>query len=226
MKLPLIHTDAPPLVPLNIEQARQQERHRIAREIHDVLGGNLIGIKMALAQLTRRLPDNDPVLAEHAAYLQTLVERTIEAAQHIAQDQKPDGLKDGIVAALAWHSREFERQLGYPCQFSSNPQVIDLTLDHSVALFRIYQEALTNIAKHANASRVVARLLRTRHGISLKISDNGRGISASDQLKPASLGLISMQERAHDLGGNLSIRSRATGGSVLTIKFPLGTPHN
>ncbi|UUZ47396.1 hypothetical protein LP420_29435 [Massilia sp. B-10] len=102
----------------------------------------------------------------------------------------------GLVAALEWQSREFERQNGISCAFSSNEKEIDLSLDHATALFRIFQEALTNIAKHARASKVTVRLLRSRQHVTLTIADNGVGVAQTDRTKPGSFGLRGMNERA------------------------------
>ena len=137
----------------HINTVKEQERTHIAREIHDDLGGNLTAIKMALALLTRRLPGNNPDLTEKAAYVESLVDRTIETVHRIAANLRPGILDFGLVAAIDWQAKEFEKQVGIPCKFSSNKTDIDLDLDQATALFRIFQEALTNIAKHAKEER-------------------------------------------------------------------------
>lgn len=211
----------------HIERVKEQERTRIAREIHDDLGGNLTAIKMALAMLVRRLPPEDKTLAEKTGYVDLLVDRTIEAAHRISRDLRPSILDFGVVAALEWQTKEFEKQVGIPCNFSSNEKDITLHLDQATAIFRIFQEALTNIAKHANASNVNVRLVRTKGAVSLKIADNGRGIEVSDRQKSQSFGIRGMIERAKALGGSLSIGHPQGGGSLVTIKIPLsGTPTN
>ncbi len=206
---------------LTVEQARDQERHRIAREIHDDLGGNLIGIKMALAQLMRHLPCDNRTLVTQLDYVSTLVERSIEATQRIALNQRSDIVDLGLVAALIEHSKQFEKQFGIPCQISTDIPDNLLNPEQDIALFRIFQEALTNIAKHANASLVMVRLTHSKRAISLTISDNGCGITVVARDKPESLGLKHMQERSKALGGTLTISAANTGGSVLTIKLPL-----
>jgi two-component system sensor histidine kinase UhpB len=205
----------------HVEAVKEKERARIVREVHDDLGGNLTAIKMALALLTRRLPDADGDLREKAAYVDSLVDRTIEAAHRISVDLRPSILDFGLVAAIDWQTREFEKQLGIPCEFTSNTEEIDLHGDQATALFRIYQEALTNIGKHAQASRVVVRLVHAKRSVELKISDNGMGMAATDRLKPKSFGIRGMTERAHALGGNLSISSTAQTGTVVAISMPL-----
>lgn len=225
----------------HIEKVKEQERTRIAREIHDDLGGNLTAIKMALAMLSARLapgaaadhpgqPDGAPSagllaqLAERAAYVDALVDRTIDSVHRISLALRPSMLDLGIVAALEWQLQEFEKQTGLACAFSSNEREVDLDLDHATALFRIFQEALTNIAKHAKASRVAVKLACLRHHISLKITDNGGGIRQADRAKPQSFGLRGMAERAAALGGTLVLSHAAGGGTVVSIKIKLATP--
>lgn len=207
----------------HIEQAKEQERTRIAREIHDDLGGNLTAIKMALAMLAARLPD-DAALTDKAAYLDGLVDRTIDAVHRISLDLRPPTLDLGIVAALEWQAREFEKQAGIACVFRSPNKDIALDPDHASALFRIFQEALTNIAKHAGATRVTVTLRRERRHLLLTIRDNGRGIAPADRLKPQSFGLRSMSERAHALGGTLALSGAPGGGTMVAIKIRLVAP--
>jgi two-component system sensor histidine kinase UhpB len=208
----------------HIEQVKEQERTRIAREIHDDLGGNLTAIKMALAMLSKRLPPDQPQLAEKAAYVDSLVDRTIDAVHRISLDLRPSMLDFGIIAALEWQIREFEQQMGIACSFSCSEKEIALGLDHATALFRIFQEALTNIAKHARASRVVVRLQCVQGEIRLTITDNGTGIAAADRTKPKSFGLRGMSERAQALGGTLALSGAPGGGTIVTIKTRLPAP--
>ena len=205
----------------HIEQVKEQERTRIAREIHDDLGGNLTAIKMALMMLTQRLPADQPLLLERAGYVDALVDRTIEAVHRISLDLRPSMLDFGLVAALEWQSREFEKQNGIRCAFSSSDKEIDLSLDHATALFRIFQEALTNIAKHARASQVTVRLQLLKRQICLSIADNGVGINQADRMKPQSFGLRGMNERAKALGGTLALWASPGGGTTVTIKVKL-----
>ena len=205
----------------HVETVKEQERTRISREIHDDLGGNLTAIKMALALLTRRLPPEEPGLVEKAVYVDSLVDRTIEAIHRIAGDLRPSILDFGLVAAIDWQAREFEKQLGIPCEFTSNKKDVTLHADQATALFRIFQEALTNVGKHAQASRVSIKLMRSNRNVRLEISDNGKGIALTDRLKPKSFGIRGMMERASAMGGNLSVTAAQNGGSVVSIKIPL-----
>jgi len=207
----------------HIEQVKEQERTRIAREIHDDLGGNLTAIKMALAMLASRLPE-DPALIEKADYLDRLVDRTIEAVHRISLDLRPSTLDLGLVAALEWQAREFEKQYGIDCLFRSAESDIALPADHASALFRIFQEALTNVAKHAGATRVTVALRRQRQQLILSICDNGRGLTAGDRLKPHSFGLRGMGERASALGGTLTLSAAPGGGTMVAVKIRLAAP--
>jgi two-component system sensor histidine kinase UhpB len=208
----------------HIEDVKEQERTRIAREIHDDLGGNLTAIKMALAMLARRLPADQPQLADKAAYVDALVDRTIEAVHRISLDLRPSMLDFGIVAALEWQVKEFEKQMGVSCKFTSNEKEIDLSADHAIALFRIFQEALTNIAKHAGATRVTVALQRLPQHVALTITDNGGGVQADDRKKPGSFGLRGMSERARALGGTMALSRAPGGGTIVTIKIRLTAP--
>lgn len=206
----------------HVERVKEEERTRIAREIHDDLGGNLTAIKMALALLKRRLPANpDPDLTEKADYVDLLVDRTIEAIHRISIDLRPSILDFGIVAAIEWQAGEFEKQLGIPCNVVTNRADIALPPDQASALFRIFQESLTNIGKHAQASRVAVKLVRNNHGIRLEISDNGRGIKPRDRQKPKSFGIRGMVERASALGGTLAVSAAPGGGSIVALRIPL-----
>lgn len=202
-----------------INTAKERERTRIAREIHDDLGGNLSAIKMALAVLKSRLPAN-PLLHEKADYLDALVDRTIEATHRISVDLRPSVLDLGLVAAIEWQAREFEKQFGIRCEFNSNHPEIELHGDQATALFRIFQEALTNAAKHSRASWVKVSLISCKQSIELGITDNGKGITAEDQCKPHSFGILGMRERILDLGGALYVSGGKFGGTEVRLKIP------
>jgi two-component system sensor histidine kinase UhpB len=202
----------------HFEQVREQERARIAREIHDDLGGNLTAIKMALAMLVTRLPD-DAALRDKAQYVDDLVDRTIDAVHRISLDLRPPMLDLGIIAALEWQAQEFEKRTGIPCVFTRGDQDIALAPKEATALFRIFQEALTNIAKHAGATRVTVDLRREGRTLVLAICDNGRGLVAADRAKPRSFGLRGMSERAQALDGTLDLSPAPGGGTIVTVRI-------
>lgn len=204
----------------HVETAKEKERTRIARELHDDLGGNLTAIKMVLALMKKRLPD-DAGLLEKADYADALVDRTIEAVHRISADLRPGILDCGIVDAIEWQAREFERQSAIACAFRSNRKEIGLHPDQAIAVFRIFQEALTNVGKHAGATRVDVRLHAGARSVRLEVADDGRGIGAHDRAKAHSFGIRGMTERAAALGGSLKVAARAGGGTELILKIPL-----
>jgi two-component system sensor histidine kinase UhpB len=201
------------------EIVKEQERERISREIHDHLGGNLTGIKMALAQLRRRLPEGEELLVR-ADYVDALIDRTIEATHRIACDLRPSILDLGVVAAIQWQASEFTLQAGIPCVVDSQAEDIELLPDQATGLFRIFQESLNNIAKHADATRVHVQLGCTEGGVSLSIADNGRGVAPGDRLKPGRFGIQGMTERATALGGQLDVGVGPEGGCLVTARMP------
>lgn len=208
----------------HIETVKEKERERIAREIHDDLGGNLAAIKMTLALLRRRLPRGATALVDKADYLDALLDRSIESVHRIARDLRPSTLDIGIVAAIEWQAREFEKQVGIPCAFSCRRKEIQLHPDQATALFRIFQEALTNVGKHARASQVVVKLTQAGGCVKLIITDNGCGIADVDRMKPKAFGIRGMIERASALGGELAVTTAERAGTEVALRIPLFTP--
>lgn len=205
----------------HIKHIKEQERLRIAREIHDEMGGNLVAMKMILHTLEHRLPSDQPWLAEKTHYVDTLIDRTIEAGHRISRDLRPGVLDPGIIPALDWQTKEFEKQYGIRCSFSTNQSEVVLSPDHATAIFRMAQEALTNIAKHADASCASLAIIYTRTSVSLTITDNGCGLKPGYDDKPNSFGLLGMTERCEEIGGTILINSQPGNGCVITIKIPL-----
>ena len=205
----------------HFERIKEQERMRIAREIHDEMGGNLVAIKMILHTLENRLPADQPWLTEKTHYVDLLIDRTIEAGHRIARDLRPSVLDLGIIPALDWQIKEFEKQYSIRCSFSTNKSEISLSAEHATAIFRMVQEALTNIAKHASASYASLAIIYTRTTISLTIADNGCGLKADYNTKQNSFGLLGMAERCKEIGGTISIDSQPDNGCVIAIKIPL-----
>jgi two-component system, NarL family, sensor histidine kinase UhpB len=197
-------------VSAHVMAAREHERIRIAREIHDDLGGNLTAIKIDLDWLVRRI-DAGASSAENTALLakvrtvSDLVDRTIHSIQRISRDLRPGIMDFGIFAAIEWEASEFAKRYGIPCEVSCNESDIELEPDTAVAVFRIFQEALTNIAKHAHASHVWVWLDVRQGHLELKVLDNGCGIAPSDLRKLDSFGIRGMVERASLLEGKLTV---------------------
>jgi two-component system, NarL family, sensor histidine kinase UhpB len=204
----------------HLERVKEEERARISREIHDDLGGNLTAVKIALSSIIKRLPTDQPLLMEKAMNLETIVDNTFEAAHRISGDLRPTVLSLGISAALEWQAKEFEKRMEIPCQFTTNMVESNETEEHATALFRICQEALSNIAKYAQANRVDIALFFGRNEIKMFITDDGVGIDTSDQFKPNSFGLRGMRERVSALGGNFSIEKTGIRGTNITVILP------
>jgi two-component system, NarL family, sensor histidine kinase UhpB len=204
-----------------MEQIKEKERVRIAREIHDDLGSNLTAIKIGLDSILKKLKSGHKVLAERIKDLETIVDTAFEAAHRISSDLRPNVLELGIVAALQWQTNKFKDQTSIPCTFNVNQPEINISTDQEIALFRICQEAMSNIAKHARANQVEIMLSVDNGQVSLHINDDGVGIKPGDELKNNSFGLRGMQERVVALGGSFSIRRGDLKGTQLLVKLPL-----
>jgi two-component system, NarL family, sensor histidine kinase UhpB len=203
-----------------LQTVKEQERARIAREIHDDLGGTLTAVKIDLLWLHNRLPKELPDLEGKVDSMDLLVDRAIEATARIASDLRPGILDFGIVAAIEWQAREFQSRTGIRCEAVSRNEEIPLDPDLSVNLFRIFQEALTNITKHAKASRVSVNIGESDGWLELKVSDNGRGITRDDMSKSKSFGIRGMHERVRILGGKIEISGAPRGGTTLSVRIP------
>lgn len=213
--------------PAWLDSAVKAERARIARELHDDLGSNLIGIKLALASLSKALADQGRTPAERgrqsekAAYLDQLVDQTIDAMHRLTEDLRPDTFGRDLVEPLARHAAEFQKQSGIGCVFTTPDQPISLQPEQAHCLFRIAQEALGNIGKHSRASQVSLRLDSDQRQVCLAIADNGCGMRHTDHPGAGGFGLRGMQERAAALGGDCTAGALDEGGSVVTVRLPL-----
>lgn len=210
-----------------LQSVREEERMRIAREIHDELGQVLTGLKMDVVSLARRLSDSTaqqdwPKLKERAQSIAELINDAILTVRRISTELRP-GLLDavGLTAAIEWQAKEFENRTGIKCRLKL--PTLDVVLDEtrSVAVFRIFQEILTNVTRHAGASEINVILEERESNLFLEAGDNGRGIRASEFSNPKSLGLLGMRERALLLGGELNIRGVQGKGTTVTVRIPL-----
>lgn len=209
----------------HIQDVREQERMAIAREVHDDMGSTLTAIKLDIAWLGGRLADR-PALAEKAKSIESLVDRCTAAAGNISRSLRPSVLDTfGIVAAIEMEADEFERRTGISCVFEHDQTIADVAPDISIALFRIFQETLANITKHARASEVSVRMHERNGGIQLIVKDNGRGLSETDRAKPRSFGLRGIRERVEYLGGQVSIDSQTEKGTQIGVFIPREAGH-
>jgi signal transduction histidine kinase len=204
-----------------IQTAREEERARVAREIHDELGQALTAIKI---DLTALLPN---VLADPAPDLQRqqtvfrLLDEAIYSVRRIATDLRPGVLDDlGLMAAIEWAVDEFQARTGIESYVSLPDADLALDAQSATALFRILQEALTNVARHARATQVAVRLAQDGGDLSLEVRDNGRGIREEQMADGRSLGVLGMRERAILLGGEFSIASTPENGTTVAVRIP------
>lgn len=205
----------------HMQKIKEQERCAIAREIHDDLGGNLTAIKMGLSSIINKISKGQNVTIEQAKGLESILDSTFDAVHRISSDLRPNVLDLGIVAALEWQAKEFEKQLGIPCKFTCNQSEIPVTSDQGITLFRIFQESMSNIAKHAKATHVDVNLSAFSHEMILTITDNGVGIKSSDTLKSNSFGLRGMRERVTALHGTFDVQQSNQQGTVIKINLPV-----
>jgi signal transduction histidine kinase len=210
----------------HVEAEREDERTGIAREIHDELGQALTALKMDLAFIARRtaadlLPRE--ALLEKVRSLSIMTDEVIEQVRRISAELRPGVLDDlGLLAAFEWEAQEFQRRTGTACQVRSNlgDERVDPTI--STAFFRILQEALTNVARHADATHVEVRLEREGGSLCLQVSDDGKGIASEAKRNVRSLGLLGIRERAHRLGGHAIIAGSPGEGTSVTVKVRAG----
>ena len=205
----------------HLQSVREQERTQIAREIHDELGQSLTALKMDLAWMGKRLQDNEPLL-DKTRSMGKLIDGTIEMVHRISADLRPGLLDDfGLVAALEWFAKDFQKRSGIVCR--ARLEVDDLALDKemSTTIFRIFQETLTNVARHAEARRVDVRLAASGGRLILEVSDDGRGITKKQMNDPRSFGIIGMRERAHSWGGEVLISGNRDKGTTVRLTIPL-----
>lgn len=203
----------------HIETVKEQERSRIAREIHDELGGTLTAIKIMLLRLGKSLAPDAAEGLHRLHSTDALVDSAMEITRRIATELHPAILDLGIVAAIEWQAAEFEKRMDISCTVTCAYKEISLDSEISIAVFRIFQEALTNIAKHAGATRVEVEIEADEDDVILQVHDNGYGIAGKDLAKPRAFGILGMQERARSLGGEAGVRRTRT-GSAVTLRLP------
>lgn len=213
----------------HIQTLREDDRTRIAREIHDELGQFLTGIKMAVRLVENELSDRDDRTLNHAidqlVEVGEMVDSTIASVQRISSGLRPSALDNlGLCAALQEEAALFSQRSGIPCAMDLGEIPEALPPDVSIAIFRIFQEALTNVARHAGAKRVEASLSVRDNDLKLAITDDGKGIDPAALTDPQSLGLIGMRERAENVGGQVIFCPSPDTGTdvVLTVPLPQG----
>ncbi len=206
----------------HLQMIREEERTRIARRIHDDMGQALTALKIDLSWLNKRLADDQDRIHEKLQSMVTLINETIETVHNLSEDLRPGILDDfGLSAAIEWQAEEFQRRTGMECRTSLPPDEFELSKDKSTNLFRIVQESLTNVIRHANATRVEIRLAEKDGLLLLEVADNGKGIAKAAITNPKSFGLIGIKERVHSLGGEVDIAGTPNAGTRLFVKMPI-----
>ncbi len=210
----------------HLQSAREEERVRIAREIHDELGQTLTALKMELNVLRHRLANGGAAMpaAELGARLDDingLLGNSIKAVRGVVNNLRPEYLEEvGLRSAMEWHLQEYQGRTQITCRFNSNVDQVDLDHDCSMAVFRIFQESLTNVARHADASQVDINLKEEAQRLLLCVRDNGKGIRPGDMNTGKTFGILGMQERAHLFGGTVQIEGAQGRGTTVTVNIP------
>ncbi len=203
---------------------REEERTRISREIHDELGQALTGLKMDLSWLLRKSPENSLPFAEQIKPMTELINKTIQTVRRISTELRPGVLDDlGIVAAIEWLVEDFKNRTRIECTSFADLNGAVIGPELSTALFRILQEALTNVIRHAEATHVTIGIRNDAGVIVLEVEDNGKGISEGNIRNARSLGILGIRERALLFGGEVHIEGAAGKGTTLVIRVPLIT---
>ncbi|GAA5181704.1 PAS domain-containing protein [Niveibacterium umoris] len=208
----------------HLQSVKEDERERIARDIHDVLGGLLVGIKIELSLLATRL-EADPAHGARAKRIADLVDDAITTAGRVARELRPGILKEfGLAAAIESHAEDFAQRTGLKCNVLCADHDIECAEEAEIAIFRIFQESLTNIAKHARAKEVTVRLMQEGDEVVLQVTDDGVGIRSADLAKPRSFGLRGMRERVASLGGSVDITAVPPHGTQILLRAPIAQP--
>ena len=203
----------------HLQTSIEQERAAIAREIHDDIGGALTAVRFDVAWIGRH--SADPALQEHAASAAEMLQHAIGASQRIMMNLRPPVLEQGLVAAVQWLAAGFERRTGVPARVVSSSEAIHTAPDVQLVAYRTAQEALTNIAKHAQPTKVQIDLSDCEGVLTLEVADDGRGIAPEMRDKPKAFGLRGLHERARTVGGWLDISSRPGHGTSVILSIPL-----
>jgi len=209
------------IVASHLEMAREQERRAMAREIHDELGQSLTGLKMDIHWLSGHLIGQKAIVYEKMRDMDSQLDHTVHTVQRLSSELRPCLLDDlGLSAAIEWQANTVRDRLGIAIDVVSIPE--DITLDEtcSTTVYRIFQEALTNIARHSGATQVEILLIRKKDTVTLTVKDNGKGITEDQIRDSGSLGLIGMRERTAMLNGSLNIESKPGRGTIIFLSIP------
>ncbi len=205
-----------------LQKIGEVERTNIAREIHDELGLGLTVLKIDLSWLRKRLPEHEMQLREKADTMTQLIDKTIRTVKKISTELRPGLLDDlGLAAAIEWQAEEFQKRTGIQCKITIDPVDITFDRDRNTAVYRIFQETLTNVARHAQATEVNVSLRQREGQLELKVRDNGRGITEKELANQKSFGLIGIRERVKIFSGINIIKGVPGKGTTVTVRMPI-----
>jgi signal transduction histidine kinase len=207
----------------HLQSVREEERIHIAREIHDELGQALTGLKFELNTFAKHFESDDAAARQDKQQaLNVAIDRIINSVRRIASGLRPEVLDEiGLAAAFDWQAREFQRRTGIRCHVNIPVQFSDPDKERSTALFRIFQELLTNVARHANATRVNVALSEGEAALALCVEDNGRGIKETEAQSPRSLGFLGLRERVLAFGGTIDVKGDEGKGTRVCVSIPV-----
>lgn len=212
----------------HLQFIREEERSRIAREVHDELGQVLTALKMDISLLNHKLLESSAILPRKMLYeeirsMSKKVDSTIKSVRKIVTELRPEVLDHlGLKSAIEWQAQEFQARSGIDCKLDPHMESIEMDdRDGETAIFRILQEALTNIARHSGATKVEIFLKKQDGEITMEVRDNGRGISEADLTKNTSFGLLGMRERALFLGGDVEVKGHPGFGTSVKVQIPV-----
>jgi signal transduction histidine kinase len=206
----------------HLQKVREEERTRIARELHDQFGQTLTVLKMDLAWLAKHLPGPNPSLQTKLDAMGSVIDTTLQVLHRVCTELRPVILDDfGLAAAIQWQTEDFQSRTGIACSVILDTEADKLTQDESTALFRIFQETLTNTLRHAAATEIGVHLWEEENQLMLEIADNGKGIADTEISSPMSLGLIGMRERVYGINGSIQLSGIQDKGTRVTVAIPL-----
>jgi signal transduction histidine kinase len=206
----------------HLQSVSEREKASLARELHDELGGLLVGARMDISWVEQHLAKNDPDMKQRLNRVQQNLSSGVDLKRRIIEELRPTLLDNvGLSAALRWQLKETCRNAGLKCIESYPEEELKFNAEASIALFRIAQEAFTNILKHSEATTVDVSLDLDDETLMMRIADNGKGIPAGRFTAIASHGLASMRHRVRALGGRLDVRSPSSGGTTLLVQVPV-----
>jgi PAS domain S-box-containing protein len=207
----------------HLQSVREEEQIRISREIHDQLGQAMTGLRMDVSWITKRLGADQPELVDRVEGMKSLIDETIQMVRRISSELRPGVLDNlGLIPAIDWQVKEFRTRTSIACELHLPDDSPVLSTESATAVFRIFQETLTNVARHSGADRVTVTITVHAGTLILEVADNGKGISPGDIGK--SLGLVGMRERAMAVGGSVSVTGEPAKGTTVVLRVPLQRP--